>query len=126
MQFRNSKRLLFPAALATLELAMLIGCAHRPIKEIAPLTEFAPPRVARELGFAGCQVTDPMRKFQTLDYADQLGDPKLQDSPEWNKAIAMMQPGDQLRYVYCKSGDNFFGLFRGTSLLFKFGGMLFD
>jgi hypothetical protein len=86
-----------------------------------------PARIARELGLAKCNVSEPMRRFQTLDFADLLGNPDLADSPEWTMAISMMQPGDNLRHVYCKSnGENFFGLFRGNSLLLKFGRMIND
>jgi hypothetical protein len=39
----------------------------------------------------------------------------------------MEQPGDDIRRVFCKRNrDNFFGLFRGNTLLFKFGGMIYD
>lgn len=82
-------------------------------------------RVARELGLPLCTVTEPMRRYQTLDYADLIGNPNLSDSPEWAEAISMMQVGDDLRYVHCKSGANYFGLFRGKSVLLKFGGMLY-
>lgn len=79
----------------------------------------------RELGLANCSVTEPMRRYQTLDYADLIGNPNLADSPEWAEAMSMMQPGDDLRFVECKSGANYFGLFRGKSVLLKFGGMLY-
>jgi len=120
MHPRNSQTLFSALALATLTAPFIAGCAHH----LGPETE--PPRVARKLGLAGCDVSESMRRYQTLDYADLLGNPNLADSQEWAMAISMMQPGDELRYVYCKNnGDNFFGLFRGTSLLFKFGGMLY-
>ena len=109
-----------PLLLAVLSINFLAGCAHH----LGPKTE--PARVARKLGFAECNVSESMRRYQTLDYADLLGNPNLADSPEWAAANSMMQPGDELRYVYCKSGDNFFGLFRGNSLLLKFGGMIND
>ena len=120
MHSRKSKSLSLSLAVAMLGPSLLAGCAHGRIAEIEPS------RVAHKLGFADCTVTESMRRYQTLDYADRLGDSNLEHSPEWHKAMAIMQPGDELRYVYCKSGDNFFGLFRGTSLLLKFGGFLFD
>jgi len=119
MLSRKSRNLLLPLALAMLGPSLIAGCAHGRVAEIEPSS------VARKLGLADCQVTESMRRYQTLDYADRLGDPNLEHSPEWDKAMAMMQPGDDLRYVHCKSGDNYFGLFRGTSLLLKFGGFLF-
>ena len=115
MHLRNPKSLSSLLALATL----VAGCAHR----LGPETE--PPRVASKLGLFGCHVSESMRRYQTLDYAGLIGNPNLAESPEWATAISMMQPGDELRYVSCQSGDNFFGLFRGNSLLFKFGGMLY-
>ena len=84
-----------------------------------------PTRVARDLGLVNCTVTEPMRRYEALDYADLIGNPNLADSPEWAKAISMMQAGDDLRYVSCTSGANYFGLFRGKSVLLKFGGMLY-
>ena len=120
LHLRNSRSLLPALAVAMLGTPFFSGCAHR----LGPKSE--PARVARELGYAGCEVTESMRRYQTLDYADILGDPNLADSPEWAKAVSMMQPGDELRYIYCKNGDNFFGLFRGTTLLLRFGGMIYD
>jgi hypothetical protein len=99
----------------------IAGCAHR----LGP--EMESTRVARGLGLAECDVSEPMRRYQTLDFADLLGIPNLADSPEWATVISMMQPGDDLRHVYCKSnGANFFGLFRGSSVLVKFGSTLDD
>ena len=113
--------MLSPLPLAVLGSLLIAGCAHR----LGP--EIEPTRTARELGLAACNVSEPMRRYQTLDFADLLGNPNLADSPEWTTAISMMQPGDDLRHVYCKNnGDNFFGLFRGTSVLFKFGRMIND
>lgn len=40
--------------------------------------------------------------------------------------MSMMQPGDRLRHVNCETGDNYFGLFRGNVLLFRFGSMIND
>jgi hypothetical protein len=98
----------------------LTGCAHR----LGPGFESA--RVARELGLANCRVTPPMRRYETLDFADLVGNPNLADSPEWSRAMSMMQPGDNLRYVICSSGDNYFALFRGNSLLLNMGGGTLD
>ncbi|MCI4569482.1 hypothetical protein [Lysobacter sp. CFH 32150] len=68
-----------------------------------------------------------MDRDEVLDFADKLGNPNLATSPEWAEAISLLQPGDQLRRVYCpKSGGNFFGVFRGSSVLFRFGSMLYD
>lgn len=66
-----------------------------------------------------------MRRYETLDYADRLGNPNLEGSPEWAKAMSMMQTGDELRYVSCKYGANYFGLYRGNLALLKFGSMLY-
>ena len=99
--------------------SFIAGCAHN----LGPKME--PARVARELGLAECHVSESMRRYETLDFADLLGNPNLADSTEWATALSMMQPGDQLRYVNCKSGNNYFGLFRGKTVLLKFGGMLY-
>lgn len=106
-------------ASATLCVALVAGCAHR----LGP--EMASTRHSRALGLANCSVTEPMRRYQTLDYADLIGNSNLADSPEWAQAMSMMQPGDQLRHVECKNGVNYFGLFRGDTILLKFGGMLY-
>lgn len=116
MHSRNSRKRLSALALAVLGSPLIASCAHH----LGPAIE--PTRVARDLGLAGCNVSEPMRRYQALDFADLLGIPNLADSPEWATAISMMQPDDDLRHVYCKSnGDNFFGLFRGSSILLKFG-----
>jgi len=120
MRSRNSGTLLSALALAMLGTPLIAGCAH----QLGPKIE--QPRVARELGLAECGVSEPMRRYQALDFADLIGNPNLADSPEWAKVISLMQPGDQIRHVDCQSGDNFFGLFRGKSVLFKFGGMIYN
>ena len=123
MRSRNSRphqAMLLLALLALLAMLSTVGCAHR----LGPKIE--PARVARDLGLAGCDVSESMRRYETLDFADLIGNPDLAESPEWATAMSMMQPGDQLRSVYCKSGDNYFGLFRDKKLLFRFGGMLYD
>ena len=113
------------ALCAALAVAMLVGmsgagCAHR----IQP--ELEPRRVASALGFAECDVSEPMRRYQVLDLADRRGNPALADSPEWAAAMSMMQPGDELRHVDCRrTGVNFFGVFRDKAVLFEFGSFLF-
>ncbi len=119
MHPRNSNiRTLIPAA-AMLCAALVAGGAHR----LGP--EMESTRRASELGLANCSVTEPMRRYQTLDYADLIGNSNLAGSPEWAQAMSMMQPGDELRHVECKNGVNYFGLFRGDSVLLKFGSMLY-
>ena len=106
--------------LATLATPFLAGCAH----QLGPKME--PARVAQKLGLSGCQVSESMRRYEALDFSDLLGYSNLADSPEWAKAVALRQPGDDLRHVSCNSGDNYFGVFRGRTLLFRFGGMIND
>jgi hypothetical protein len=98
--------------------ALSSSCAHR----LGPKDE--PARVAQELGLISCTVTETLRRYEVLDFADLIGDPNLADSSEWQTAISMVQPGDRFRHVRCKSGDNYFGLFRGKELIFRFGSML--
>ena len=107
-------------ALMVLVSLFLAGCAHR----LGPAYESS--RVARELGLANCRVTQSMRRYEALDYADIIGNPNLASFPEWNRALAMMRPGDDLRYVDCPSGGNYFALFRGKSLLLNIGGGMLD
>lgn len=95
---------------------LVTSCAHR----LGPRYESM--SVARKLGLADCRVTESMRRYETLDYADLIGNPNLENSLEWRKAMSMMQPGDELRYVDCQSGNNYFALFRGKTLLFNIGG----
>jgi hypothetical protein len=121
MHHRHSKSLPSRLVLTVLGAALLTSCTHR----LGPKMESA--RVARGFGLAaGCTISEPMRRYQTLDYADLVGYSHLADSPEWITALSMMQPGDQLRRVYCKTGDNYFGLFRGNSVIYKFGMVLYD
>lgn len=83
--------------------------------------------MAMELGFAGCDVSKPMRRYQVLDLADVIGNPALADSAEWKTVMSMMRPSDSLRHVRCENGgDNFFGLYRGNTLLVRFGSMIND
>jgi len=96
------------------------SCAHR----LGPKNE--PARVARELGLGTCTVSETLRRYEVLDFADLLGNPNLADTSEWKTAISMAQPGDRFRHVHCyDTGANYFGLFRGKDLIFKFGGMLY-
>lgn len=91
MHSRKLNKVLVLVGLAMCGLPLIAGCAHGRIAEIEPS------HVARELGYGHCQVTEPMRRYQTLDYADRLGDSNLEHSAERQKAMAMMQPGDNLR-----------------------------
>ena len=121
MHYRHSKILLSRIAPAMLIAVFITSCVHR----LGPKIESS--RVARGFGLpAGCTISESMRRYQALDYADLVGHSNLADSPEWATAMSMMQPGDELRRVYCKSGDNYFGLYRGKSVMYKFGAILYD
>ncbi|WP_208108782.1 hypothetical protein, partial [Cognatilysobacter terrigena] len=67
-----------------------------------------------------------MQPGEALAFADQLGMPELAKSAEWAQAMALLGTGADLRRVRCESGNNFFAVFRGTSLLLKFGSMLYN
>lgn len=121
MHYQIPAPMLSKLFLAAVGSTLIVGCASR----LGPAMEST--RVARELGLSGCGVSKPMRRYQALDLADLSGNPNLADSPDWEKALSMMQPGDELRHVYCESnGDNYFGLFRGTSIILRFGRMISD
>ena len=121
MQLRFSSIQLARLTLSMVAVSLMAGCAHKLGYEIESA------RFSREIGLEGCDVSEPLRRYQALDIAQRIGNPELADSPEWTKAISIMQPGDELRRVFCKSNrDNFFGLFRGNTLLLKFGGMIYD
>ena len=122
MRTRDSKNLPSVFMPAVLSVLLIVGCAHQPI---GPKLESS--AVAQGIGFAACKVSVPLDRDEVLDFADKLGNPNLGTSSEWAKAISLMQPGDQLRHVYCrKSGNNFFGVFRGNIVLFRFGSMLYN
>lgn len=116
MRTQNSDTFLSSITLALIGITLLAGCAHRfEARNQASA-------VARRLGLPDCAVSEPMRRYQALDFADRLGIPDLADSPEWANAMSMMQAGDEIRYVNCKNnGNNFFGLYRGSALLLRFG-----
>lgn len=119
----HSLRPRFPRAvlaLATLMPLFSAGCSH----QLGPRME--PARVVHELGLAGCDVSESMRRYEALDFSDLLGYSNLAESSEWAKALSLRQPGDDLRHVSCKSGENYFGVFRGNTLLYRFGGMIND
>jgi hypothetical protein len=121
MRYQYPMAPLSKLVLALLGVALITSCAHR----LGPKTE--PARVARDFGLAAeCSISESMRRYETLDFADLLGNPDLADSEEWSTAMSMMQPGDRLRHVNCETGDNYFGLFRGNVLFFRFGSMIND
>lgn len=98
------------------------GCAHQSARP-----ELEPRKFSREIGLAGCEVSVPLSHDETLDFARRLGAPDLATSPEWAEAVALTGPGDHMRHVYCpRNADNFFGVFRGESILFKFGSFIYD
>ena len=100
--------------------ALTSSCAHR----LGPKNE--PARVARELGLGTCTVSETMRRYEVLDFADLIGNPNLIESSEWKTVTSMVQPGDRFRHVHCyNTGDNYFGLFRNKELIFRFGSMLY-
>ena len=102
--------------------ALLAGsCAHQPV---GPQIESA--KVAEAFGLPGCEVSVPMQREEVLDFAEKLGIPELANSAEWAQASALHEAGNDFRRVHCQSGDNFFGVFRGKSLLLRFGSMLYN
>lgn len=122
MHSRNSKSPLSVFILVVLNAMLVFGCAHQPI--VGPKLESS--AVAREFELSGCKISVPMSHDEVLVFADKMGNPNLATFPEWTQAISLLQSGDQLRHVYCpKNGDNFFGVFRESSVLFKFGSMLY-
>ena len=121
MQYRYPRNLLSKLVLVVLGAALVTSCAHR----LGPKTE--PAHVARDFGLpTGCSISESMRRYETLDFADLIGNSNLADSAEWATVISIMQPGDRLRHVNCETGDNYFGLFRGHDLLLRFGSMIND
>lgn len=121
MHCRYPRNPLSKLGLAILGSALITSCAHR----LGPKTE--PARVARDFGLAaGCNISESMRRYEALDFADLLGNPDLIDSAEWATVNSLIQPGDRLRHINCEAGDNYFGLFRGNALLFRFGSMIND
>ena len=118
MHYRRSLKVFLAAAALCGVLSS--GCAHR----LGPKDE--PARVARELGLGSCTVSETMRRYEVLDFADLIGNTNLADSAEWATAMSKVQPGDRFRHVHCnKTGDNYFGLFRSNALIFRFGSMLY-
>ena len=69
----NSTRPTSAILISTLSLAIFGGCAH----QLGPRKESM--RVARDLGLPDCTVTEPMRRYQTLDYADLIGNRNMAD-----------------------------------------------
>lgn len=122
MHSPDLKDLLRALIFSLLGVLLTVSCSRQ---QVGP--KLASPAIAREMGFGKCEVSAPMNRDEVLDFSDKLGNPNLATSPEWAKAISLMQAGDQIRRVYClKGGENFFGVFRGSSVLFKFGGMLYN
>jgi hypothetical protein len=119
MHHRVARTILW-AAVACI-VALTSGCAHR----LGPKNE--PAALARELGLGTCTVSETMRRYEVLDFADLIGNPDLAESSEWKTAMSMVQPGDRFRRVHCgNTGDNYFGLFREKDLIYRFGSMLYD
>jgi hypothetical protein len=122
MNFRTSGLESRLFRLALFSSLLTSGCAHQSARP-----ELEPRKFSREVGLAGCEVSVPLSRDETLDFARRLGSPDLAASPEWTEAIALTGPGDHVRHVYCpKNTDNFFGVFRGESILFKFGSFIYD
>ena len=122
MDFRTSGFELRLFRVALLMSLLASGCAHQSAKP-----ELEPRKFSREIGLAGCEVSVPLSRDETLDFARRLGAPDLAASPEWTEATALTGPGDHVRQVYCpKNTNNFFGVFRGKSILFKFGSFIYD
>ena len=122
MSFHNSECKLRLSTLTLLSLLLFTGCAHQSARP-----ELEPRRFSREIGLPDCDVSVPLSRDETLDFSRRLGDPDLAASPEWAEAVALIEPRDDLRHVYCpKNTNNFFGVFRGDFILFKFGSFIYD
>jgi len=115
----HSSKFLIPALVLGALLAA--GCAHQPV---GPKPE--PARVAQAFGLPGCEVSVPMQREEALAFADSIGIPELAKSAKWEQANSLLEQGSNIRRVRCQNGDNFFGVFRGTVLLLRFGSMLYN
>lgn len=122
MNLRGSSSEFQAFTLAALTALLIMGCSHQIARPKLESTKFS-----RAIGLAGCEVSVPMSHDEVLDFADKLGDSNLETSSEWAEATSLAQPGDHLRHVYCPgNSNNFFGVFRGSSVLFKFGSFIYD
>ena len=107
---------------------VLVACAHE-----SSFLKNEPKALAIKFGYPGCKVSTPIDPDELLLKSQLMGIGDLESSDEWVKVLALTTPGDQLRHVNCLGlsgkpsvGDNFFGLFRGEELLFRFGTVLWD
>ena len=108
--------------LTLLSALLVIGCTHQVVRPDLESRQFS-----RGIGLPHCEVSVPLSRDEVLNFADRVGAPNLASSPEWAEATSVAEPGDHMRHVYCpKSTDNFFGVFRGGSVLFKFASFIYD
>ena len=122
MNFRSSSHAHQLSKFVLLSGLLLLGCSHQAVRP-----ELESRKFAQEIGLPGCEVSVPLSRNEVLEFAGRLGAPDLASSSEWAEAISLIEPSDQFRRVFCpKTNDNFFGIFRGGSVLFKFGGFIYD
>jgi hypothetical protein len=78
----------------------VVGCASGP-----PAIKMEPRSVAKQLGYPNCKVSVPLAQAEVIEMGRKLQIyPNPEGNPEWNKMIAIQQPGDQLRLFFVKQG----------------------
>jgi len=122
MNFHYSETAILLFTLTVLSSLLIVGCSHQAVRP-----ELESRKFSRDIGLAGCEVSVPLSRDEVLNFADKLGAPNLGSSAEWAEATSLVESGDHMRHVYCpRNTNNFFGVFRGSSVLFKFGSFIYD
>ena len=99
-----------------LVLALLLsGCAHQPpaIDTHELVTRF---------GYPKCKVSVPLAEEDAVKSAELVGAPDIDEREDWGALIGRMNPGDDLRHVWCspyrgRGGIDLIGVFRDKHLI---------
>ena len=124
-------RILLAHLAALIAFFLVVGCAHSPSSpQVDRTLRYQPTDFERQVGLPPCKVSVPLTQDEALLAAERSGAHNFGESSDWSELMALMESGDQLRYVWCipkgRGGVVFFALYRGLNVVAKAHTVMLD
>ena len=102
---------------------LLSGCVHQsPVSRIDRSGGVDTQQLVTRFGYPKCTVSVPLSKEESVESAELVGAPHIDEREDWAELTSNMIPGDELRHVWCNAsrgpgGVDFLGVFRDKRLI---------
>lgn len=102
---------------------LLSACAHDTLgPKIDTSSKINKQEFISRFGFPKCAVSVPLTLDEAVKGAELVGAPQIDQRIDWIEMIKVMEPGDELRNVWCVprrglGGVDIIGLFRNSKLI---------